>query len=110
VNIPEPGLQLKRKDPTMDCKCGSFSLTEREWTVPSLVNSDYAEELQMILEEIAAVRGVRIKVREKSVRVGFNADHIGTEQLEEAMTSAGFEIAPNREELYRLEIFGTVDH
>jgi len=94
----------------MECECGKFSLSEMEWTVPSLDIDGCAEELQMILEEIAAVRGVRIKIREKTVRVGFHADYIGTEQLEEAITRAGFAVVPSREELYRLEIFGAVDH
>lgn len=76
----------------MNCECGNFSLTERVWTIPSLVNSDCAEKLQMVLEEITAVRGVTIKVREKTVRVGFDAKHIGTAQLKEAMNRAGFNV------------------
>lgn len=93
----------------MGCDCGKFSLTEMEWSVPSLDGEECAEELQMILEDIPAVRGVRVNVRQRTVRVGFNTDHIGMQQLKAAMDRAGFEAAPGREELYRLEIFGSGD-
>jgi copper chaperone CopZ len=94
----------------MKCECGKFSLTEMEWSVPSLESEGCAEELQMVLEEITAVRGVRVNRQQKTVMVGFDADYIGTQQLKEAMNRAGFPVAPSREELYRLEIFGTADH
>lgn len=76
----------------MACECGKFSLTEKEWSVVSLDNEFSAENLQMVLEEITAVRGVRIKLQEKTVRVGFDADYIGTQQLKEAMNMAGYSV------------------
>jgi hypothetical protein len=74
----------------MACECGRFSLTEREWSVPSLDSRGSADELQLVLEEIAAVRGVRVKVGERTVLVGFDADYIGAPQLTAAMRRAGF--------------------
>lgn len=74
----------------MVCECGNFSLTEMEWRVPSLDCKGCAEGLQMVLEEITAVRGIRVKIREQTVRVGFDADYIGTPQLTEVMNRAGF--------------------
>lgn len=76
----------------MGCECGNFSLVEVEWSVPSLDREGCAEELQMMLEEITAVRGVSVKVREKTVLVGFDADYIGTQQLKEVMNGAGFHV------------------
>jgi copper chaperone CopZ len=76
----------------MGCECGEFSLTEREWYVPALAGEGCAETLRMVLEELTAVRGVRVRVGEKTVRVGFDADYIGTQQLKEAMNLAGFKV------------------
>lgn len=76
----------------MGCECGNFSLVEREWSVPSLDDEGCAEELQMTLEGITAVRGVRVKVRERTVLVGFDAAHISAQQLKEAMNKAGFQV------------------
>jgi len=76
----------------MGCECGEFSLVEVEWSVPSLDTELCAEELQMTLEEITAVRGVMVNVREKTVRVGFDADYIGMQQLKEIMNRAGFQV------------------
>jgi len=77
----------------MGCECGEFSLTEMEWSVPSLDDEGCAEELQTVLEEITAVRGVRVNMRQKTVLVGFDADYISTKQLTAAMNRAGFQVA-----------------
>lgn len=77
----------------MACECGRFSLTEREWSVPALDDRDRAEALQLALEEIAAVRGVRVSLREKTVLVGFDADHIGTGQLTAVIRRVGYAAA-----------------
>jgi len=76
----------------MGCECGKFSLAEMEWLVPALGGAGSADELQMVLEQITAVRGVRVNVREKTVLVGFDADYIGVQQLKEAMNKAGFKV------------------
>jgi copper chaperone CopZ len=93
----------------MKCECGKNVLVEVEWTVPGVTGKSSAEHLQMALEEITAVRGVRVNVAKKSVLVGFDADYTSEQKLKEALNKAGFQVAPSREELYRLEIFGGSD-
>jgi copper chaperone CopZ len=60
----------------------------------------------MTLEEITAVRGVRINRAKQSVLVGFDANYTSEQKLKDLVNVAGFQVAPSREELYRLEIFG----
>jgi len=93
----------------MKCECGKNVLVEVEWTVPGITGKSSAEHLQMALEEVAAVRGVRVNVAKKSVLVGFDADYTSELKLKEILGRAGFQVAPSREELYRLEIFGAAD-
>lgn len=93
----------------MKCECGKNVLVEVEWMVPGITGKSSAEQLQMALEEIAAVRGVRVNLKKQSVLVGFDADYISEQKLKEVLNRAGFQVAPGREELYRLEIFGAAN-
>jgi copper chaperone CopZ len=92
----------------MKCECSKNVLVEVEWTVPGIAGKSSAEHLQMTLEEIVAVRGVRVNVPNKTVLVGFDADYTSEKTLKEILNMAGFNVAPSREELYRLEIFGNL--
>jgi copper chaperone CopZ len=94
----------------MKCECGKNVLVEVEWTVPGITGKSAAENLQMALEEITAVRGVRVNVPKKTVLVGFDADYTSELKLKDVLKVAGFQVAPSREELYRLEIFGFSEH
>lgn len=89
----------------MKCECGKNVLVEVEWTVPGISCERSAENLQMTLEEIVAVRGVRVDIPNRSVLIGFDADHTSEQKLKEILGRSGFQVAPGREELYRLEIF-----
>lgn len=91
----------------MKCECSGNVLIEIEWTVPGITSRLSAEQLQMTLEEITAVRGVRINIQKQSVLVGFDAGYTSENKLKEVMKEAGFQIALSREELYRTEIFGS---
>jgi len=93
----------------MMCECGKNVLVEVEWTVSGITCEDNAENLQMTLEAIAAVRGVRVNLPKQSVRVGFDADYTSEQKLKEILCRAGFQVAHSREELYRLEIFGGLE-
>jgi copper chaperone CopZ len=90
----------------MKCECSGNVLVEVEWTVPGITSGLRAEHLQMALEEITAVRGVRINIPKQSVLVGFDANYTSEQKLKDVLKVAGFQVAPSREELYRLEIFG----
>lgn len=90
----------------MKCECGKNVLVEVEWTVPGITCERSAENLQMTLEEITAVRGVRVNMRNKTVLVGYDADHTSEQALKDVLNRGGFQVAPGREELYRLELFG----
>jgi len=91
----------------MRCECGMKALAEVEWSVPELGAGDGAERLRMALEDIPAVRGVRVRVSEKTVLVGFDDAQVSVQLLKEAINKAGFPSALTREEIYRLEIFGS---
>lgn len=91
----------------MKCECGKNVLVEVEWTVSGITCERSAENLQMTLEKITAVRGVRVNIPKKSVLVGFDADHTCEQKLKDVLNRAGFQVAPSREELYRLELFGS---
>ena len=93
----------------MKCECGKNVLVEVEWSVPGITCEGSAESLQMTLEEIAAVRGVRVNFRKQSVLVGFDADYTSEQKLKEILKNAGFQVALSREELYRQEVFGTLE-
>jgi copper chaperone CopZ len=90
----------------MKCECSKNVLVEVEWGVQGITSQGSAENLQMTLEEIAAVRGVRVNLKKQSVLVGFDADYTSEQILKEVMKKAGFHVALSREELYRQEIFG----
>ena len=90
----------------MVCECGKNVLVEVEWTVSDITCKLDAEHLQMTLEEIVAVRGVRVNLSKQTVLVGFDADYTSEQKLKDVLSMAGFPVAPSREELYRLEIFG----
>lgn len=92
----------------MKCECGKNVLVEVEWMVPGITSKSRAEHLQMTLEEIVAVRGVRVNVPNKTVLVGFDSDYTSEKKLKDILNMAGFKVAPSREELYRLEVFGNL--
>ena len=93
----------------MKCECGKNVLVEVEWLVPGITSELSAENLQMALEEITAVRGVRVNVAKKLVLVGFDADYTSEQKLKDVINRAGFQVAPSKEELYRQEIFGNLE-
>lgn len=75
----------------MGCECGNKAFVEVEWSVPTIESKGCAEKVRMALEEIAAVRGVRVRVPGKTVLVSFDDTLIGLPQLKEALSRAGYQ-------------------
>jgi copper chaperone CopZ len=74
----------------MECACEHKEFMEVEWSVPTIESKECAEKVGMAIEEIAAVRGVKVNLLLKTVTVCFDDDRIGLQQLKEAMNNAGF--------------------
>lgn len=74
----------------MRCACEHKEFLEVEWSVPTIESKACAEQVRMVLEEIAEVRGVRVRLSAKTVTVCFDDARIGLQQLKDALYSAGF--------------------
>ena len=74
----------------MACACQFKEFLEVEWSVPTIESRECAETVGMALEEIAAVRGVRVNLLAKTVTVCFDDAIIGLQHLKEAMLNVGF--------------------
>ena len=71
------------------CACGNKAFAEVEWSVPGIESAGCAQKARLALEEIPAVRGVRVRMAAGTVMVSFDDALIGLPQLKEALNRAG---------------------
>jgi copper chaperone CopZ len=62
-----------------------------EWYLEQIESAEDAENARMVLEEMAAVRGVRVSLQSKIATVCFDDSTVGIKDMKKALRKAGFD-------------------